>query len=295
MIKQLVLSALACCTLVAASQQVTVVERTRLLKFSGEQGYYPVLSQDGSKVLYGGAASGLKMLDLSNNAVTTISSEAGAAFSARWGNDGKVYFVTQKQGDDRLIYRTGMRYDPSLQSSEVVLEAQHGAVLPVTGNRGTGLKAAKRSFASSDLGTSVTTQGSKLIITENGVTREVSPVESHAGYLWASVSPQADKIAFVAAETGVYVTDLKGNVLARLGRYEMPAWLDNDYIVVQKATDDGHQFTSSQIVLLKADGTFTHALTEPGSMTMQPTAGGGKIAYTTIDGLMHLMRIEIKE
>ena len=84
-------------------------------------------------------------------------------------------------------------------------------------------------------------------------------------------------------------------MLAQLGNYEMPCWYNNDYIVAQNATDDGHQFTSSQILLLKADGTFRHELTPRTSMTMQPTAGGGKIVYTTIDGNLTMITIDINE
>ena len=75
----------------------------------------------------------------------------------------------------------------------------------------------------------------------------------------------------------------------------MPCWYDNDYIVAQNTSDDGYQFTSSQILLLKADGTFRHELTPRTSMTMQPTAGGGKIAYTTIDGNLTVITLDINE
>ena len=87
--------------------------------------------------------------------------------------------------------------------------------------------------------------------------------------------------------------DLRGQVLAMLGNYEMPCWYNNEYIVAQNAKDDGHQFTSSQIMLLKADGTWHAELTKPSSMAMQPTSGGGRIVYTTIDGLLYEMKINI--
>ena len=48
-------------------------------------------------------------------------------------------------------------------------------------------------------------------------------------------------------------------------------------------------------MLLKADGTWQSELTRPASMTMQPTCGGGKIVYTTIDGLLYEIRINIYE
>ena len=89
------------------------------------------------------------------------------------------------------------------------------------------------------------------------------------------------------------VIDLRGQVVAMLGNYEMPCWYNNDYIVAQHATDDGHQFTSSQLMLLKADGTWSAQLTTPASMTMHPTCGGGKIVCTTIDGLLYELHINI--
>ena len=80
-----------------------------------------------------------------------------------------------------------------------------------------------------------------------------------------------------------------------LGNYEMPSWLNNDYIVAQNTKDDGHQFTSSQIMLLKADGSFKHELTKPTSMSMQPSAAAGKVVYSSIDGLLYMMQINITE
>ena len=169
-------------------------------------------------------------------------------------------------------------------------------MLPQVGTKGVVLRAKSKNFASTaNIGTSVYTQGSKVIVTVNGKEREFSPVESWAGYIWPSLSPDGTKVVFVAAEKGIVVMDLDGKVLSMLGRYEMPCWYNNDYIVAQNATDDGHQFTSSQILLLKADGTFKHALTAPTSMSMQPTSAAGKIVYTSIDGQLHLMTIEVKE
>ena len=236
------------------------------------------------------------MLDLATGTATTLSDELGAGFDARWAGDGQVCFVTAKRGGDHLIYRTPMRYNLANDKTEALLEPQHGAVQPVVGNRGSAFVGARKSQGRvSDTGTSVYTQDSQLMITRDGVTTAYSPVKSYAGYLWAALSPQGDKVVFVAAESGVFVTDLEGRVLASLGRYEMPCWLNNDYLVAQNATDDGHQFTTSQILLLKADGSFSHALTPPTSMTMQPTAAAGTVVYTTIDGHLTMMKIKITQ
>ena len=283
--------------LVASAQQVTVTSNTRLLKGVEGPAYYPVLNSAGSQLLFAsGESYGLKMYDFADNVVSRISDEMGAGIDASFSANGDVYYVTQKMGDNRLIYRTGMRYDNATAKSEVVLEAQHGYVRPELGTRANGFKGAKKSFApAKGLGTAVCVQGSVLYITKNGVTKEYTPVPSYAGYLWASLSPDGKKVAFFAAGKGVVVTDLNGKVLSMLGKYEMPCWYNNDYIVAQNAKDDGHQFTSSQIMLIKADGTFKTNLTPETSMSMQPTAAAGKIVYTTIDGLLYQMTININE
>lgn len=283
--------------MVASAQQVTVTSTTPLLR-GIEPAFYPTLSPSGDRLLYSDVdANGLKMLDLATQQVTTISNESGAGIDARWSYDGQVYYVTSKVDEkSRLVFRTGMRYDLARQASDVVLEAQHGAVHLETGTAGMAMNGENHTFAATPKrGVSVYTTGSQLVVNINGKENRYTPVESYAGYLWSSVSPAGDKIAFFAAGRGIVVTNLQGKVLAELGNYEMPCWFNNDYIVAQNATDDGYQFTSSQILLLKADGTYRHELTAKTSMTMQPTAGGGKIAYTTIDGNLTVITIDINE
>ncbi len=286
---------LGSCALIAGAQVVTVTSDERVQGIT-EPAFYPQLNKAGTQLLYSaGDAQGLKLYDFTTGkAATTISTGRGAGMDAKFGPDGNVYYVTQAVTEGNLVYRTGHRYNVAGGSDQVVLEPQHGAMHVAMGMRGVALKGSKKRYASAaNLGTSVYTEGSRIYITTADKTASYSPVESWAGYIWPTLSPDGKKVAFVAAEKGIVVIDLKGNVLAMLGKYEMPAWYDNDYIVAQHATDDGHQFTSSQIMLLKADGTFATSLTAPSTMTMQPTSAAGKIVYTTIDGMLHEMKIAI--
>lgn len=295
--KKTLLLFLGAWALMSSAQQVTVTSSTPLLR-GVEPAFYPTLNASGDRLLYSDAdAHGLKMLDLSTQAITTISDLSGAGYNAKWSNDGDVYYITSKVDEQsRLVLRTGMRYDMARHTSDVVLEAQHSAVHLEAGTRGMAMNGEKHNFATApNRGVSVYTTGSQLVVNIDGKESRYTPVESYAGYLWASVSPKGDKIAFFAAGKGIVVTDLQGKVLAQLGNYEMPCWYNNDYLVAQNASDDGYQYTSSQILLLKADGTFRHELTSKTSMTMQPTCGGGKIAYTTIDGNITLITIDINE
>ena len=276
------------------AQDVEVVALKRLLEGVEGPAFYPVLNSSGDRLLFSTEDGALKMHDLADGVTTIVTRDYVAGHDACWGGDGKVYFVTQQTGEDHLVYRAGQCYDPATRRVNQVTEPQHGAVRAVPATRGGALMAPQHGFRSSgDIGSATWTEDSRLHVIVNGEERVFSPVDSWAGYLWASLSPDGKKVAFFAAGKGIVVIDLRGQMLAMLGKYEMPCWYNNDYLVAQNAKDDGHQFTSSQIMLLKADGTWQAELTKPVSMAMQPTCGGGKIVYTTIDGLLYEMKINI--
>ena len=281
----------------AMAQEVEVTSRQRLLEGVEGPAFYPVLNTTGDRLLFSTQDGALKCYDFADDVTAVVTRDYVAGNDACWGGDGKVYFVTQETGDNRLIYRTGRCYDVRTRETATVTQAQHGAVRVVPATRGGALKApGGQNYASSaDIGSAAWTEGSRVHVTVNGEERVFSPVDSWAGYLWASLSPDGKRVAFFAAGKGIVVIDLRGQMLAMLGNYEMPCWYNNDYLVAQNAKDDGHQFTSSQLMLLKADGTWQAELTKPASMSMQPTCGGGRIVYTTIDGLLYEMRINIHE
>lgn len=295
--KRLTIILLAVATLLPAmGQEVEVTSQRRLL--DGVEGpcFFPVLNEAGDRLLFSTQNGALKLYDLTDNVTTLVASDYVAGHDACWGGDGMVYYVTQRVGEDHLVYRTGHRYDVMTATSAVILEPQHGAMRAVPASRGGGLKSPGRDYTSSgDIGSAAWTEGSRVHVTVNGEERVFSPVDSWAGYLWASLSPDGKRVAFYAAGKGIVIIDLRGQMLAMLGNYEMPCWYNNDYLVAQNAKDDGHQFTASQIVLLKADGTWQSELTQPASMAMHPTCGGGRIVYTTIDGLLYEMTININD
>ncbi len=275
----LIVMLVAAVMLPVMAQEVEVVSRQRLLEGVEGPAYYPMLDNAGERLLFTTEGGALKLHDFADGVTTMVTQDYVAGRDACFGRDGKVYFVTQSVGEDHLVYRTGQCYDASTRKADVVTPTRHGAMRAVPAEQGD----------------AAWTEGSRVHVTVGGEERIFSPVDSWAGYLWASLSPDGQRVAFFAAGKGIVVIDLRGQVVAMLGNYEMPCWYNNNYIVAQNAKDDGHQFTSSQLLLLKADGTWQTELTKPASMTMQPTCGGGKIVYTTIDGLLYEMKINIYE
>lgn len=294
--KLVVILALVAMLQPVGAQEVEVTSLKRLLEGVEGPAFHPVLNKSGDRLLFAGDNGALKVYDFSDNVTQVVTRDYVAGNDACFGGDGKVYFVTQQMDENHLIYRTGNCYDLVTGRSAVITQPQHGAVRAVSATRGGTLRAPAANYTSSDdIGDAAWTEGSRVHVIVGGEERVFAPVDSWAGYLWASLSPDGKRVAFFAAGKGIVIIDLRGQMLAMLGNYEMPCWYNNDYLVAQNAKDDGHQFTSSQILLLKADGTFKAELTKPASMTMQPTCGGGRIVYTTIDGLLYEITINIHE
>ncbi len=287
---------LATMLLPAVALEVEVTSLQRLLDAVEGPAYYPVLNSTGDRLLFSSANGELKLYDFTSNATTSVTRDRVAGNDACFGGDGKIYFVTQEVGEDSLIYRTGYSFDAESKLTEKLTEPIHGAMRVVPATCGGIVRAPGLNYVSSaDIGSTAWTEGDRVYVTVGGENRVFSPVDSWAGYLWASLSPDGKRVAFFAAGKGIVIIDLRGQMLAMLGNYEMPCWYNNDYLVAQNAKYDGRQCTSSQILLLKADGTYQAELTTPDSMTMQHTCGGGKIVYTTIDGQLYEMQINIHE
>ena len=237
--KKLIMAAAAFLCVSQMQAQIAEASAPRpLLKGVESNLYNPVLSADGSKLLFSNLDySDLREYDFTDNVTRKVESTRKNAIKAHFNNN-KVTFDTP----------------------------------------------------------SVRVEGSKLYITVNGVEKSYTPVECYAGYCWASVSPDGKKVMFLAAGKGIVVTDLQGNIIARPGNYEAPVWFGNDHIVVQNATDDGHQLRSSQILLLTLDGSETQELTKPESMTMTPAASGTaqRVVFSTIDGRLYEQTVKLK-
>lgn len=237
----LCIAAAMCAAITVNARMAEVSKAEPVLRGVETDLFHPVLSADGSQVLFSNADySNLRTYDFNSGAVSKIdNNDRHAALYARFDGD-KVSLVPP---------------------------------------------------------TKVRTEGSTLYINVNGTEKAYHPVDAYAGYLWESLSPDGTKVMFVAAGKGVFIVDLEGNIVARPGKYEAPVWFGNDHILVQNTTDDGHQYSSSQILLLKADGSESQAITSPESMTFSPTASfqSGRVVYTTVDGRLYQVKLTLNK
>lgn len=279
--KHILLTLAAACTVTVQAQIAEVTSTERLLGGVESEMYFPVLSSDGSKVLFTSSNyCGLRMYDFNDDVTVKISDESHAGFDAAFTPDGKsVSYVAQSRVNG-LNMRQVKQYGIADRKVSDLTKAE---------------RVVKKPLSVTDK-VSARTEGSTLYISRNGQEKAYTPAGECAGYLWASVSPDRTKVMFFAASKGIYVVDLNGNVISTLGNYESPVWYGNNCVVAMNAKHNGYQHISSQIVMMRADGSEFQELTTPESMAMNPTASfeAGKIVYNTIDGRLYRMNITLK-
>lgn len=287
------------CVFLSNAQDVKIVRHEQLLKGVESQCYNPVLSPDGQKVLFTQSDyEGLNVYDIADDVVTPLASDRLAGFSPAFSKDGKsVYFLSQTR-ENMLVYREMKSVNLDGTGMSTVMGKSRGMLHPVAVDGGvvTVSDNGRKLKAKSNGGTYAYSAGKKIVVVKNGIEKKIAPVPTKYTYIWESLSPDGTKILFYAGGKGAYICDLDGNLVAELGKYTSPAWCGNDYVVAVNATHDGHQYETSQIVLLKVDGSYKKELTAPVSMSMHPTASasGDRITYNTIDGRLFLMDLKIK-
>lgn len=294
--KKVLLTLALVATLTANAQIAEVTSVEPLLKGVDSEMYYPVLNEDGSKLLYSSVNYvGLKMYDFNDNVTLKVSDEERAGLYPTFSKDGKsIYYVTQVWKNNTNM-RQVKSYDMASKKVEAISKegrmvdrplAVKGGVMATVDNVVSTVKNA----------TTVRTNGTQLLISRNGVEKAYTPIPNSAGYIWESLSPDGTKVMFFAAGHGIVITDLNGKILQKLGNYENPIWYGNNHVVAQNAKHNGYQHISSQIVIMTADGSLIQQLTKPESMSMYPTASfaAGKIVYNTIDGRLYQMNVTLK-
>ena len=123
--------------------------------------------------------------------------------------------------------------------------------------------------------------------------KKLSPLgEGH--YIWASVSPDQQKILFTLAGRGPYICDPDGNILYDLGYAHAPKWSpDGQWILYMVDKDDGHQYTSSEIYVTSLDGRKRFRLTEESLIALYPnwSPEGMRITFHSEKGEIFLVQL----
>lgn len=271
----------------------------------------PVYSPDGSSIAYTKSGyNGIWIYDLQSKSTTQLTDESAAGFGFKWSADSKsiltrvakyeemkrynaVKIFDIETGESKQLsdYKTMMPYLP------VWADGDSKVYLPIKSNDELLISAKEKN---NQIGSSIVAfeKNNKVVVKDlsNNSEQIFEPIKE-AQYINLSLSPDAAKIVFEVMGGNMFVMNIDGTNLNDLGIGNRPRWsFDSSKIIYMIAEDDGHDYTSSDIYIINADGTQKRNLTNTSDlMEMNPcfAPDGKSIVFDLVnDGSIYLMNIE---
>lgn len=289
---------------------------TRLTNDSGVKYENPRFSPDGKKVAFTKLGyDGLYVANSDGTAKKQVSAANGVGYMYQWSADGAeilcrdtrdvraasgfprshaVWTVDVATGKATRLSQDGAaelrpaawRYNNQAQASVVAAGKVVAAARPVKmmASANAQQKAAlQREMAKPIYKTSFVTDYDHLyVVNAAGTQKAIFNGPAFAPQL----SPDGKKVAFCNMTDDIIVMNIDGTGQQNVGKGFNPVWANNRQIVVQRTTDDGHDFLTGDLFMINIADKSTRQLTNtPGRIEMNPaiSADGSKILFSTFD------------
>lgn len=240
--------------------------------------HHPVLSPDGTVLLYSTVDhTGLKALSLTDGAVTTIDEAPAAGFQPVFSTDGRAVYYRTASIVDGLLYRDIRSYDFATARTKQLAK-------PNRRNDNLGAAVAG-SYACSNFST--------IEVCHNGRLTSVSPVEDAHSYLWASLSPDASKLAFSEPFQGVFISNNDGTDARKiLEKGDYVSWAGPSTVIAVVSRDDGYMILESRLVAVNINTGIVRTLTPDDVKVAEANASAcGLVVYSDLDGNLFTLDI----
>lgn len=287
-------------SLPVAAQHVAVNE-VQQIKFPGiEKMYHPTLSADGALLCFSAIDyEGLEMVDLKTQKVTTLSEANGAGYKPIVrAND--VYFrqisFNNQRRETRLFHYDGDKTKAASQSLRSItgFHINQDALNFTSNEQLFAAPSATKAVKSASNKAVVSVEDLKLAIYQGGKREVITPNGENERYLWASFSPDNEKIVYKVVGKGTFVYSTIDKTTKHIGTINAPVWAGNDYIVGMQDNDNGEYVTSSTICAVHIATGKKDIISVPEHLiAMYPSAtqDGNKVAYHTEEGEVYIVTL----
>lgn len=120
-------------------------------------------------------------------------------------------------------------------------------------------------------------------------------IDRNSLYIWAELSPNGKMLLFSTSDQGVFIVNLKGNILYKLGKVARATnWWNNRYIVGMIDEDDGDNFTKSDLVMIDIKTGKQILIETNEDIALYPCANKPYIEYFTLDNKKHIIKLRIE-
>lgn len=248
---------------------------------------------------------GLQVMTLADKKLTTISTENGSGFNAKFNDDATVIaYREQSMATDNAVLVAVKSFDMKNRVRETVVEPVHGnlgycfsgvSIKSTIDKKVTTKKLARKVIKSAEKPL-ITYEMGQIIITMGTEVKVLSPNGDDHPYVWASISPNGKMACFYDVyENATFLCDINGENVQRISNEIRDAkWLSDNILVGMRDKDNGRELVSSSIVAIDLNDN-EQVLTPENQVAVYPsvTLKGDKIAYYTNSGEAYIINVKL--
>lgn len=279
--KLLLISLLLHLTLSIAFAQENIPKFSRPEPLTQPENYFlqPVWAPGGQKIAMAGKNyHGIWLMDRDGKNLTRLSDDIAAGYKFAWSSDSqeivartaryenrrrihiiKVFNV--ESGESRVLgeYKSAIYGLPKWTSDnqKVYFMTKNGLQF-IDSDRAAAIENLSKTNRQTNF---YNTRDQFVFLDSNGnEIRKFAPISG--SFLNAALSPDGQKIAFEVLGGNMFVVNVDGSEVVDLGIGERPSWSpDNEWLAYMMTTDDGHQILTSDIFVVRTNGTGKTNLT----------------------------------
>lgn len=275
----------------------------------------PTISPDGKYVAFTKANyKGIWLYSFTDNSIKQLTDELAAGFAMQWSPDSKYILSRPAYYEGPIRYNAVKIYNT--ETNEAKQLSEYRTKMPslprwadfnekafiITNNQiesfETGLTATAEQKLNASKVLAYITNDDKIGITSL-ITKATKIFEPFVGKkcMNLSLSPDNQRVVFEIYGGNLYSMKTNGTELTDLGKGYRAKWMaDSEHIIYMITEDDGHQFTSSDIFIIKYDGTEKQNITNsPDKIELSPSASlvDNKIVFEVFDeGAIYFMNLD---
>lgn len=285
-------------------QNLTILENEAVTNNEDGEFYYAKLYNN-SILMTSQNYKGLWIKDLSANNLTKITDASGAGYNPVISNKTKKIYFKENQFVNGRRNSSLNSFDTNTDQKNVI-ERSAKSLIPYTSNSQRGFLQKGNNYSILNYENNeqkseeviVFIEDCDIVLLTNGQRKVLRPFGKRS-YIWPSISPDGTKLLFTCAGKGSYISDLEGNIITDLGYANYPSWSnDGEWILCMIDKDDGLQTISSDLEIIKSDGSIRTKLTQTDDkMEMYPSWGKTKneLVYNTEKGIIYKMTLKFDE